>query len=197
MTPRWLNPVLAVAFAGSFVLMWASRRDVRQPNAEFLPDMAHAPRYGAFAPNPVFADGKTLQAPPDGTIPRGLMPVHYSDSAADAARAGEELLSPFAAGDAAATARGEHVFVTFCAACHGAGGRGDGPVTTKGVPPPPSLITGKAATMKDGQLFHIVTYGQKNMASYASQVSREDRWRVILYVRSLQAAAPPTQAAPQ
>ena len=49
MTPRWLNPVLAVAFAGSFVLMWASRRDVRQPNAEFLPDMAHAPRYGAFA----------------------------------------------------------------------------------------------------------------------------------------------------
>ncbi|MBI3484584.1 MAG: cytochrome c, partial [Acidobacteria bacterium] len=55
--------------------------------------------------------------------------------------------------------------------------------------------------IKDGQIFHIVTYGQKNMASYATQVSRDDRWKVILYVRSLQkqaaesakqaAAAPP------
>ena len=193
MMPRWLNPVLAAAFAASLVLMWASRRDVRQPNAEFLPDMAHTPRYGAFAANPVFADGKTLQAPPEGTIPRGFMPVRYTASSADAARAGDELSNPFGPRDAAARARGEQVFVTFCAVCHGAGARGDGPVTARGVPPPPSLISGKAATMKDGQLFHIVTFGQKNMASYASQVSREDRWRVILYVRSLQTTAAPQQ----
>ena len=46
--------------------------------------------------------------------------------------------------------------------------------------------------MKDGQLFHILTYGQNNMASYAGQISRDDRWNVIAYVRSLQAKVAPT-----
>jgi mono/diheme cytochrome c family protein len=40
--------------------------------------------------------------------------------------------------------------------------------------------------MKDGQIFHVLNFGQGNMSSYASQISREDRWKVILYVRSLQ-----------
>ena len=55
--------------------------------------------------------------------------------------------------------------------------------------PPASLVAGRALTLKDGQMFHILTYGQNNMASYASQIAREDRWRVILYVRSLQTRA--------
>jgi mono/diheme cytochrome c family protein len=48
--------------------------------------------------------------------------------------------------------------------------------------------------MKDGQLFHVLTYGQNNMPFYASQLSREDRWNVILYVRTMQAAAAPAPA---
>ena len=186
MAPRWLNILLTVVFVGSLGVMWASRRAVPPPNVEFFPDMAHAPRYGAFAPNPTFRDGKTLQAPPPGTIPRGLMPVRYAATPADAERAGEELTNPFAGDDTAALGRGEQVFVTFCVPCHGAGGRGDGPLTQRGVPPPPDFVGGMSTVMKDGQLFHILTFGQNNMASYASQISREDRWRVILYVRSLQ-----------
>lgn len=184
-----LNGVLGIAFAASLGLMWASRRDVHQPNLEFFPEMAHAPRYAAFEPNPVFRDGKTLQAPPAGTIARGWLPLHYGASAAEAERAAAELENPFPAGEAVAIARGEQVFASFCVPCHGAGGRGDGPVAARGVPPPPSLVAGRALTLKDGQMFHILTYGQNNMASYASQIAREDRWRVILYVRSLQKRA--------
>jgi mono/diheme cytochrome c family protein len=40
--------------------------------------------------------------------------------------------------------------------------------------------------MKDGQMFHVLTYGQGNMPSFAAQLSREDRWNVILHVRMLQ-----------
>jgi mono/diheme cytochrome c family protein len=54
--------------------------------------------------------------------------------------------------------------------------------------------------MKDGQLFHVLTYGQNNMPSYASQLSRDDRWNAILYVRTMQATATsvplPTPTAP-
>jgi mono/diheme cytochrome c family protein len=187
MRARTLNVAQALAFVASFGVMWASRRDVHQPNVEYFPDMAHSPRYDAFEPNPVFADGKTLQAPPPGTIARGLMPVRYEATAADAQRAGRELTSPLAADDAAALARGRQLYETFCVPCHGTGGRGDGPVVKRGVPPPASLVAGRAPTLPDGHLFHILTYGQNNMASYAAQIDREDRWRVILYVRSLQA----------
>lgn len=60
-------------------------------------------------------------------------------------------------------------------------------MATRGFPPPPSLFAENAVKMKDGQMFHVLSFGQANMASYASQISREDRWKVILYVRSLQA----------
>jgi mono/diheme cytochrome c family protein len=39
--------------------------------------------------------------------------------------------------------------------------------------------------MKDGQLFHIITFGQGNMPSYAAQVDRDDRWKVVRFVRGL------------
>ena len=38
-------------------------------------------------------------------------------------------------------------------------------------------------------MFHVVTYGKNNMGSYASQLSRTQRWMVIQYVKSEQAKA--------
>ena len=81
---------------------------------------------------------------------------------------------------------GQTTYFRFCAVCHGATGLGDGPVTRRGVPPPPSFMLDNAVNMADGQMYHVITLGQNNMASYASQVSREDRWKVIRYVRTLQ-----------
>ena len=43
--------------------------------------------------------------------------------------------------------------------------------------------------MKDGQLFHILSYGQGSMAPMAGQLSRADRWHVVNYVRSMQESA--------
>ena len=191
-----LNAILLLLLAATLALNLAVRPDLARPNYEYFPNMAHSPRYNAFAANPNFADGKTLQAPPPGSIPRGFLPIHYAATPQDALRAGEELQEPLAAGDAAAMERGAAVFKNFCQECHGPGGKGDGPVAQRGFPPPPTLTADHAVNMKDGQLFHILTYGQGNMPSYASQLSRQDRWRVILYVRSLQqrAAVPPAAA---
>ncbi|MBI3669609.1 MAG: c-type cytochrome [Acidobacteria bacterium] len=186
---RKLNIVLLLVFLASLGLNWAARRDPTQPNREPLPEMVRTPRYNAFAPNPNFADGKTLQPPVPGTIPRGYLPLHYTAAKEDALRAGEELQNPLASADAGAAQRGAFVFTNFCLECHGAAGRGDGPVTLRGFPAPPSLLAERALNMKDGQMFHVLTYGQGNMPSYAAQLSREDRWKAILFVRSLQKQA--------
>jgi len=190
MPRRMLNGVLLAALLATAGMNWFARGDFTRTNYEFLPEMVRTAAYDSFAANPNFADGKTLQVPVPGTIRRGLIPLHYQAAAPDALRAGEDLQSSLAANDAAALKRGEAVFAAFCTACHGPGGTGNGPVAARGYPPPASLMAEKAVKLKDGQLFHILTYGQANMPSYAAQISRDDRWRAILYVRSLQAAAP-------
>lgn len=200
MSRRTLNLLLSVAFVASVALNWAVRRDSARPNREFFPEMVRSPRYNAFSPNPNFADGKTLQPPVPGTVPRGYLPIHYRATPQDAARAGEELQNPFSREDARAPIesgraleRGAHVYTNFCQPCHGSAARGNGPVVLRGYPAPPSLLGEKALKMKDGQMFHILSYGQGNMPLYSSQLPREDRWQVIVFVRSLQRqAAPPS-----
>jgi len=191
-----LNSALLLLLLSLLGFNWWAAPDQSKPNFEFLPQMAHGARYNAFAANPNFADGQTLHAPVAGAIARGELPLHYAATVADAARAGDELLSPVSAGNVRVRARGEQVFRNFCTPCHGGDASGMGPVTQRGVPPPPSLLAPHAAQMKDGQFFHVLTYGQNNMAAYAGQISREDRWNVIAYLRSLQAGKQPPAASP-
>ena len=189
MNRRFINVLLLFVLLVAVGGILASRRDATVTNYEFLPGMAHSPRYNAFSPNPNLPGGTTLQPPIPGTIARGYLPLHYQATPEDSLRAGEELKNPFSYDDGRALDRSMFVYVNFCQTCHGPLGMSDGTVTQRGFPAPLSLIAPHAVGIKDGQIFHIVTYGQKNMASYAAQISREDRWRVILYVRSLQKQA--------
>jgi mono/diheme cytochrome c family protein len=186
---RTVNVCLLLLLFTVVALNWLTGTDPGRPNHEFLPQMAHSPRYNTFSANPNLPDGQTQQPPIPGTVARGLLPLHYQATPEDALRAGEELHSPLKADDLRAQQRGAFVFANYCLVCHGPGGKGDGPMAQRGVPPPPSLLAEKALRLKDGQLFHILTYGQGNMASYAGQLSREDRWHVILHVRALQKQA--------
>ncbi len=194
MSVRTLNIALVVLLVGTLGLTWWLRPDPTQLNREFMPEMVRTPRYNAFEPNPNFPDGKTLRSPVPGTIARGMLPIHYQATPEDALRAGEELKAPFALNDERAIERGAVVYANFCQACHGPTGRGDGPVALRGFPAPPPLMTDRVLKMKDGQWFHIVTYGQGKMPAYAAQLSPEDRWNVIAYGRALQRRSAPPAA---
>jgi mono/diheme cytochrome c family protein len=185
---RALNAALLVLLGAGAILNWTLSSDHGRPNMEFMPEMTRAISHESYGDHPGLPKSMVLQSPPDGTIARGQLPLHYQATPKDAERAGEELTNPFKLGDNRWQPRGAVVYANYCALCHGAGGAGDGPVSQRGVPPPPSLRADKARSMKDGQLFHIITYGQTNMASYAAQISPEDRWAVILHVRQLQDA---------
>jgi mono/diheme cytochrome c family protein len=163
------------------------RRQYPTKNVELLPGMVTHVAYAAQSENPNYLDGKTLQPPVAGTVVRGFGPLPYKATPEDALRAGKELHSILNPKDSVADLkRGAFVFGNICAPCHGAGGTGNGIIPQLGFPPPPSLFAENAMKMKEGQIFHIITYGQRNMPSFASQVVRADRWRVVAYVRSLQ-----------
>lgn len=194
MPGRLLNILLFLALMATVGLNWLAGRDTSQPNLEYLPEMVHSVPYDAFAANPVFADGKTLQQPAMGTIIRGNMPLAYAAGPEEALRAGRELTSPYPSDDQNVLKRGGFVYAAFCQHCHGPTGLGDGAVALRGFPPPPSLLADQARQLPNGRMFHILTFGQGNMPSHASQLTPADRWKVIAYLRTLQSRAK-TQAA--
>ena len=194
MRPRSLNLLFLTCIAILGALNWILQRDFSRPNLEFLPEMVQSVPYDSFSANRNFPDGKTLQQPVPGTIPRGFLPLHYEATPQDAERAGEELHNPYSMQDNEALQQGDLVYRNFCLPCHGPTGRGDGPVILRGYPAPPPLLSNRAIRMKDGQIFHIITYGQRNMSPHATQISREDRWKVILHIRTLQTPRLSTQS---
>lgn len=195
MSAKVLNIILGSIMLVAVVLSFAAARDFSKPNFEIMPDMYHGPSYHAFEENENTQDGKTLRAPAPGSIPRGMLPFEYELTERDALRAGDEVINPKSPDDADSVARGATAYAIYCQHCHGPGGAGDGMVAKRGFPPPPSLLIKHAIKMKDGQMFHITTLGQGNMPGHAAQVSREDRWNTINYIRTLQADAQRKSAA--
>ncbi len=190
------NLFLVLVLAGLVALHWAVLPDPSRRNYEFLPNMLESVPRDAQAQAPGLADGSVVDLrPPPGSIARGYLPFGYAATPEEALRAGNELHNPFGEDDTDVVARGEFLYGTFCVVCHGPSGAGDGLATKRGVPPPPSLLLEHAREMRDGQMFHIISMGQGNMAAYTSQVERQDRWKVIRYVRTLQAVPDATMPA--
>jgi mono/diheme cytochrome c family protein len=160
------------------------RSDSRVRAYEYMPDMARSIPYDSFASNPVTRDGQTLQLPPPGTIARGFLPLPYRPIREDAERAGRELENPVAASPRSLD-EGRALYGTFCVVCHGAAGDGDGPLVPK-IHNPPAYSSAAVRGIPAGQLFHVITYGSGRMPSYASQVTREERWKIVRHVQILQ-----------
>ncbi len=189
------NILLATALIGVVAATLAIGGSGQERNWEFLPGMVWSASYDAYAANPQLPGGRTLQTPVPGTVSREATPLHYEATEADAALAGKELQNPFKPDDPAFLDRGAFVFQNYCVACHGPGGQGDGPVAQRGYPPPLSLVTGNSRTMPDGELFHVITYGRRSMPAHGAVVDVEDRWKVILHIRSLQSKSQPAEPA--
>jgi mono/diheme cytochrome c family protein len=189
MNRRYLIAVLLVSAAATF----ACERNPKKPGFELLPDMARSVPYDAYAPNPLTKDGKTLQPPPEGSIPRGFEPFPYGATPEEAERAGRELQNPVAA-TPENLARGKKLYDRFCLVCHGAEGKGDGPLIPK-FPNPPSFTSKAVREYPEGRLYHVISRGAGMMQSYASQIAPEDRWRIVHYVRTLQGPPPKPETA--
>ena len=97
--------------------------------------------------------------------------------------------------DAAAVARGQQLYQTYCLMCHGADGKGTGPIA-RGLPHPPADLTHhfhRAPGDGDAYLFWRVSEGgqvepfqssQSTMPAYKDILSEDQRWDVLAYVHA-------------
>lgn len=81
---------------------------------------------------------------------------------------------------------GKRLFNIMCQHCHGMKGQGDGGVVEVGGynPPNPFNVGLKDRTL--GTIFHVQTFGKGAMGSHSSQLNKEERWKIAMYVRTLQ-----------
>ncbi len=137
-------------------------------------NMVQQPRYDSYEENPLFANGQTMQHPPEGTVSR--------DTAAAEAAAQPAKITP------ALLARGEQRYTIFCAPCHGADGRGDGVIPLRGFPHPPSYLESRLLRSPDAHFYDVISNGYGVMYSYADRVPPADRWAIVAHIRALQRA---------
>jgi mono/diheme cytochrome c family protein len=195
------------------VLVLVSCSDVkRQPGSVYMPDMAYSRAYESYADYSNLAEKKINYAgkPVEGTIARGEdLPFHIPmDPAGDTSNytASKVVQNPITTLTEVEKKEAERLYLINCGICHGANLNGNGPLYKGGdgpYPAKPATLVGDAKyeAMPDGQMFYSLTYGKNLMGSYASQLSRKQRWMVIKYIKDKQqegkAAAAETATTPK
>ncbi len=137
----------------------------------------------AQKPSALFADGIGMRRPVEGTVARGFLPYPYKGKPEEAARNLSNPLLP----TPAVIERGRTRFLTYCSPCHGNFATGESRLRGQ-FPNPPTLHSDKVRNWPDGAIYHVITEGQNIMPSYAAQISRDDRWAIVDYIRVLQRA---------
>jgi mono/diheme cytochrome c family protein len=105
------------------------------------------------------------------------------------------MKNPLTASHANITAA-KQVYSDQCANCHGDTGKGDGSDAMMYDPAPSDLTdAAKMSKVTDGEIYYQVTQGRKPMPSFRKKLSDEQRWQLVLLVRSFaeQSAPPPTK----
>ncbi len=97
---------------------------------------------------------------------------------------GRPAENPFP-GDQESIARGEELFAIHCAVCHGDKGQGGGVVGGYFDPPPPVLDSNLINNRDDAHLFRVLTEGFGRMPRMVENLSVEQRWDVVNYLRAL------------
>ena len=190
-------------------LVFAGCSDVRRnPGRVYVPDMTYSRAYETYAAldsDKFTADVSELgrkifynHLPVAGTIARGeemAFPL-AKDAAGDTTNyiASKQITSPLAHLDSVQLKEAERLYLINCAICHGAKLDGNGPLYKDGNGPfaaKPATLAGdpKYDAMPEGQMFYSVTYGKNLMGSYASQLTRTQRWMIITYIKSKQPKA--------
>ncbi|WP_026370740.1 CopD family protein [Kallotenue papyrolyticum] len=90
-------------------------------------------------------------------------------------------------------AAGKAIYERSCASCHGLSGRGDGPAAATLPGLPADFTIPHFATHTDAQVFEWIKNGKPGtaMPAFGDQLSEEEIWQVITYLRELYRQAQP------
>ena len=169
----------------------------RKPPLYIFPDMEWQLKLRPQKPNAFFPNGLSSQLPVAGTIARSAPiqtatgPVYpYADAPVNTGwitgTTNFVEINPLPI-TAALLKRGQQRFTINCSPCHGQLADGNG-ITKKigAMLTVANLHDKRMVEMTDGELFYVITNGRNLMGAYGANVTVEDRWAIIAYLRALQ-----------
>jgi mono/diheme cytochrome c family protein len=185
-----MNKIIVIL---SFLIIFSSC-ETEGPGYEFMPNMYRSPSLETYGQNAVFEDSLNARKPVKGTIARNyLSTFYYEGSLKGYLDAGENAVNPFENSDVNIE-EGKKLYSMFCQHCHGEFGAGGGSITHPIYSAIPHYNDGKLLRranvpmnqITSGHIFHALTFGLNAMGPHSSQLSEEERWKIVLYVQELQ-----------
>jgi mono/diheme cytochrome c family protein len=174
-----------------------------RPPIELFPDMVRQNKVRPQTPSEFFPDEHASRFIPVGTVPRG---GPYVIAGEEIKMDGKPVFpyedSPVNTGMIVGTTnwvplspvplsrqlleRGQQRYQINCLPCHGPVGDGKGITSKYGLVGMPSFHDQRLINMPDGQIFNTITHGTNQMGAYGANVTVEDRWAIIAYIRTLE-----------
>jgi hypothetical protein len=182
--------VSRLAFALALVALTATACDenILDPMAD------RQPKANRYRESKFFEDGLVMKAPPEGTVPRERITLNARLTTGREAdgpiQHNGEPLPMYVTNIPIPVTRklietGRKRYDITCGTCHGTLGDGDSIVARNmALRPPPSLH--RYNEKPAGYIFEVATKGFGMMASYAAELTVEERWAVVAYIRALQ-----------
>jgi mono/diheme cytochrome c family protein len=189
--------IIGIALMGVIVVSCGKTK--RSPGRVYMPDMNYSRAYETYSTSEEEMKKKGIHynaLPVSGTIARGdEMPFPLEkDKSGDSVNyvASKQIKNPLSK-DSIDMTEAARLYLVNCGICHGPKLDGQGPLFTSGAYPaaPKNFMDALMKMMPEGQMFYSVTYGKNMMGSYASQLSTQQRWMVIGYIKSKQESATP------
>ena len=176
---------VAIGMLMGLILLSSCDYNRKTTGWEYGRDMAHSSAYESYTPNPNFNDGKTMQPPVEGTIPRGVVPYAYEKNDTDRVLAAKTLVNILEA-STENIERGKKMYAVYCQQCHGEKGDGQGKlyVNKKYTYPPASLLSEKMFQAPEADIYHVITVGHGIMAEHGSMITPDDRWKITMYIKN-------------
>jgi hypothetical protein len=194
---RYFLAIFVLAVAVVVGILGFRGTHFRKPPLYIFPDMEFQLKLRPQKENSFFTNGMTSQLHIPGTIARSTPlqsangPVYpYEDVPINTGHVTgttnfiETNPMPITA---ELLKRGQQRFTINCTPCHGATGEGKG-ITQKigAMAVVANLHDKRIVELPDGELFFVITSGRSLMQGYGANVTIEDRWAIIAYLRALQ-----------
>jgi mono/diheme cytochrome c family protein len=147
-------------------------------------DMHDQPKYTPLRGSTFFGDQRSARPLVAGTVARGQLhddTLLYTGKVNGA----DSTEFPFVI-DERRLRRGQERFDIYCSPCHSRTGEGDGMIVRRGYRRPPSYHDQRLRDAPVGHFFDVITNGFGAMPDHAAQITADDRWAIVAYVRALQ-----------
>ena len=152
--------------------------------SEAIDPMMTQPKYVAYSRNDFFVDGRAMRTPPANTIPRERIIGNLALTTGSDEKGTRVTVIPLPLTHELLLT-GQDKFNIYCAVCHGLQGDGNSLVATQmSLRPPPNLHL--RASQPVGHTYEVIANGYGLMPAYAAELTVDERWAVVAYVRALQ-----------